>query len=320
MPSWPTATRPRALLRTAALLPVLLLAVMATGTCDRGQDESARTPAAAIRVTDDAGRIVALDVPAQRIISLVPAQTDILLELGAGSRLIARTDFDTQPELRSLPSTGNALTPNIEWIAAQQPDLVISWADAQSRSVVSRLGDLGIATYASAVESIADVERSIERLGVLTGRAAAADSVVDAMRAGRTAVERAVAGRRRPGVFYVIGLEPTMAAGPGTFVDEAIDIAGGRNVFSDAHGRWPLVSMEEVVRRDPDVIVLGVGRTAEEADSLIARLREMPGWRELAAVRHGRVHWADPHLFNRPAPSIIQATRRLAAMFFPDAP
>ncbi|MGH7443443.1 MAG: ABC transporter substrate-binding protein [Longimicrobiales bacterium] len=305
----------RNIVRGLASLALVCLIACDAGDAGRDATPSARPP---IVVTDDAGRAVALDSPAARIISLVPAQTDVLLALGARDRLIARTAFDTQPELAALPSTGNALTPNIEWIAAQQPDLVVSWADAQSRSVVARLSELGIATYASAVETLADIEASVQRLGTLTGRTQAADSIVRAMRAERAAIERAVARRPRPRVFYIIGLDPTMAAGPGTFVHEALQVAGGENVFADASSRWPLVSMEEVVQRDPEVIVLGIAATDAAADSLIARLRTQPGWRELSAFRTARVHRVDPSVFNRPAPSVTQAMRTLADLFHPE--
>jgi ABC-type Fe3+-hydroxamate transport system substrate-binding protein len=291
--------------------------LIAVALCAACRDAAPRAPAsqpAPIEVADDAGRTVRLNAPAERILSLVPAQTGILLELGVRERLIARTAFDVQPELAGLPSIGNALTPNLEWIAARQPDLVISWADAQSRSVVARLAQLGIAAYASSVESIDDIERSVQRLGALTGRTHAADSIVARMRARLDSVRGDVARYQRRGVLYVIGIDPTMAAGPHTFVDEAITIAGGDNVFADAAGRWPLVSMEEIVRRDPDVIVLATTPDRAAADALIARLRTDPGWRDLRAVQNGRVYWADPALFNRPAPSVADAARALALM------
>lgn len=274
----------------------------------------------AIVVVDDAGDTLRLDAPATRIVSIVPAQTEILLALGTGDRIIARTDFDTQPELAHLPSTGNGLTPNVEWLAAQRPDLVISWADAQSRSVVARLSALGIPAYASSVETISDIVRSIERLGALTGRAAAADSIVRGIRDTLAAVERDVARRTRPRVMYAIGVDPLMVAGPGTFVHEALTIAGGDNIFGDTRAGWPVVSIEEVIRRDPDVIVVGLGRTRAEADSLIARLSDTPGWRELRAVREARIHWADPYRFNRPSPDIGGNARRLAAMLVEGGP
>ncbi len=161
---------------------------------------------------------------------------------------------------------------------------------------------------------IDDITGSIARLGALTGRNAAADSIVRALRDGLDTVARQVAGRARPRVLYVIGVEPLMVAGPGTFVHEALTIAGGDNVFADARQRWPAVSIEQVVQRDPDVIVLGTGRTAAEADSLIARMQQAPGWRELNAVRNGRVHWADPYEFNRPSPGLARTTARLAEL------
>ena len=293
---------------------VLSLALLTafTAACDApAADDVAPS---AIVVVDDVADTVRLAAPAQRVVSMVPAQTQILLSLGAGDRIIARTDFDTQLELADLPSTGNGLTPNVEWIASQQPDLVISWADAQSRSVVVRLSSLGIPAYASAVETVDDIIRSVERLGALTGTNAAADSIVRSIRAGMDSVERSVAGLPRPSVMYVIGLDPLMVAGPGTFVHEAITTAGGDNVFSDAGQRWPVVSIEEVIRRDPAVIIFGLGRTAAEADVAMERLSEQPGWRELSAVRAGRMHWADPYEFNRPSPGIARTTDQMAEM------
>ncbi len=114
--------------RHAAFVLALLVAAF-TAACDAPAADD--RVASAIVVVDDAGDTVRLAAPARRIVSLVPAQTEVLLALGVTDRIIARTDFDTQPAIRHLPSTGNGLMPNVEWIAAQRPDLVISWADAQ---------------------------------------------------------------------------------------------------------------------------------------------------------------------------------------------
>lgn len=298
--------------RTGRRFILAALAVLPAAACE---SPAARDMApVTIVVTDDVGDTLRLAAPARRVLSVVPAQTEILLALGAGERLIARTDFDTQPELGHLPSTGNGLTPNVEWIAARRPDLVVSWADAQSRSVVSRLAVLGIPAYASSVESIEDILQSVERLGMLTGRNAAADSITRHIREELDAVERSVAGRPRQRVMYVIGLDPLMVAGPGTFVHEALTIAGGDNIFGDTRAHWPVVNIEEVIQRNPAVIILGLGLNAREADDLIARLGSRPGWRELSAMRSGRVHWADPYRFNRPSPDIAANARRLAEM------
>jgi iron complex transport system substrate-binding protein len=264
---------------------------------------------AAIRVVDDAGRPVVLAAPARRVISLIPAQTEVILRLAGPAVLVARTRWDTDPALAALPSVGNALTPSVEWLTARRPDLVIAWPDAQSRDVVSRLEDVGVPVYASRVESVADVRTMIRRLGVLLDRTAAADSLDAAITAELEYVRRLVAGRPQRSVLYLLNADPPMAAGPGTYVDELIRLAGGRNVFADLRQLWPQVALEEIIARQPDVII----RPSERAlDDPVAGLAGRPGWRDLKAVRTGRVHAVDPDLYNRPGPRVGAAARGLA--------
>lgn len=285
---------------------------------ERVAGTGARTEvASAIEVVDDAGRTVRLDAPARRILSLIPARTDLLLAIGAADRLIARTRYDDDPRLAHLPSLGDALTPSVEWIAAEQPDLVIAWPDTRSRDVVHRLIELGIPVYGSRVESLDDVNRAIGHVGQLLGLEARADSIAHAIRATHDRVRAAVARRDRPGVLYLIGLDPVMAAGPGTFIDELIGIAGGRNIFADAGALWPQISLEEIVRRDPALIVMASDDVA--AGDLAERLAARAGWRDIAAVRTGRVYRVDPATFNRPGPSVGPAAAALARLLHPGA-
>jgi len=287
-----------------------MLAAVLLGTgCTR--DDGARDGAApaAIRVVDDAGRTVALEAPARRVISLIPAQTDLVLLLAGADVLLARTQWDLDPRLAHLPSIGNALTPSVEWLAAQRPDLVIAWPDAQSRDVVQRLGDIGIPVYASRVESIDEIRSMVQRLGTLLGAAARADSVIAAFDAELDAVRADVAGKPVQRVLYLLAADPPTAAGPGTFVDELIRVAGGGNVFSDVSQLWPQVSLEEIVRRQPDVII----RPSENAlEDPLNGIAGQPGWRELRAVQQRRVFAVDPYFYNRPGATVGQAARGLA--------
>src|SRR5690606_4460042 len=130
-------------------------AASATG-CGRERSGSA-PPDSEIAVIDDAGRTVALDSAARRVISMIPAQTGIVAILSGPDALVARTRWDLDPRLAHLPSIGNALTPSVEWLVARRPDLVIAWPDAQSRDVVQRLDDIGIPVYASRVESVTQI-------------------------------------------------------------------------------------------------------------------------------------------------------------------
>lgn len=302
-------------LRRRIPLFAILAAVVPAAGCraDRGRTDAAAAP---IAVTDDTGHEVVLAEPAGRVISLVPARTDLILALGAEDRLVARTVFDDDPRIGRLPSIGDALSPSVEWLAAQQPDLVIAWPDAGSRSVVSRLEALGVPVYASRVETLAELRQAIADVGRLLGLEAGADSVRDRLDAALQTVRAAVQGRPRPRVLYLIGLDPPVAAGPGTFVQELIEAANGDNVMADAAMRWPQVSLEHVLSGSADVLIIASERPRP---ALLAELRRRPGWRDLEPVREGRVHVVDADLFNRPGPALADAIVSLAAILHPDA-
>ncbi|MGH7506196.1 MAG: ABC transporter substrate-binding protein, partial [Longimicrobiales bacterium] len=167
------SSRPLTLEQLSATTPMrarprawsLLATVLVAGAC--GGEPPAI--AAAIQVVDDGGDTVRLDAPARRIASLIPAQTDIILALGAADRLIVRTEWDVDPRVADVASVGNALAPSVEWLVVQSPDLVIAWTDEQSRTAVARLRGLGIAVYASRMQTVADVERNVQRVGTLLG-------------------------------------------------------------------------------------------------------------------------------------------------------
>lgn len=267
-------------------------------------------------MVDDANREVRVAHPPERVISLLPSVTDLLVALGAQHRLVGRTDDDRDRRLSHLPSVGRGLTPNLETVTALRPELVITWPDEVSRSIVAQLNVLGIPTYSAAAQSLGDVTRTARRLGVLLGMEAAADSLVNALDAQLDAVRTAVAGRERPRVFYAVWNDPPMTAGPRTFIHELIRIGGGRNIFADARGLWPQVSLEEVVYRRPDVLILP---RADNQPLDLERLRAAPGWRDIEAVRAGRIFVVNASLFNRPGPRVGEAARRLAGLLHPAA-
>ena len=265
---------------------------------------------------DDAGRTVSLARPAARVVSLIPAQTEVIALLAGPSVLVARTQWDADPALAHLPSTENALSPSVEWLAALQPDLVIAWPDQSARTVIERLEAIGIPVYASAVETLADVDTMIARFGVLLGRERAADSLRARLHAELDAVRARVAGRTRPSVLYAVSIDPPMPATNATYLGELVELAGGHNVFGELRTLWPQVSLEEVVRRDPEVIIRPV---EDPRQDVLALLRRRPGWRELRAVREGRVYAVDVNLLNRPGARLGGAAEVLARVIHPGA-
>ena len=264
-------------------------------------------PAHAVSVTDDEGRTVSLPAPARRVFSVIPSLTEAIVEIDPGV-LVARTRFDRSPEVAHLPSLGGAIQPNLEALAGLKPDLVIAWSASPQLTVAERVDALGIPVYRAELQTIADVRSHLGRLGTLLGLEQRAGVLVDSLDAGLESVAEAVEGRELVSVYYSVWHDPPQTTGPGTFIDEVIRHAGGRNVFGDAGRQWPRVSVEAIVRRDPDALV--IARHSPQAAG--APWLEGPGWRDLRAVQTGRYLIVDGDLFNRPGPHVAAAARRLA--------
>ena len=321
----------------------LLLAALPLGACDAGSpggDEAASgsdvglseggagpsggdeaappadAEAAPEPVRDDDGRRVALDEPAERVVSLVPSATDLLVAMDGKERLVARTRHDQDPRLADIPSVGTGLEPNLEAVAALDPDLVVAQKDARARAAVEPLEVLGIPVYVAEAGELEDLQRHSRQMGGLVGLEERADSLAHAIQGELEEVAARVEGADPVDVLYILHPDPPFTTGSGTYLHEVIEAAGGANVFGDVEREWPEVSMEAVVRRDPDVVVASRGH--EEGGAEEDWLRERSGWRSVPAVEAGRVLTVDPDLFNRPGPRVGEAARVLARFLHPD--
>lgn len=272
-------------------------------------------PATAGTVVDDFGRNVILAQPPDRIVALVPSVTDLILALGEGDRLVARTRYDTDPRLANLPVVGGGLDPNIESIVGLRPDLVVAWPSAD-QPLVGHLEAAGITVYGAGSHSLEDQVRHTLQLGQLLGVSARAESLLATQDSTLAQLARAVIDAPVTTALYVAWHDPPMTTGPGTFVDSIMTLARARNVFHDTDGEWPQVNMEEIVARDPDVLIIPVASTSDSV--AIAWVDQTPGWRDLRAVRSGRVLLVDSELFSRPGPRIVEAANQLVRQLHPD--
>lgn len=262
------------------------VAACATGACERA------VPGPAPAVRDDYGHAV---VPgaARRIISLNPATTEMLFAMGAGSRVVGRTTWDVYPDsARLILDMGPGLRPNLEVVLAAKPDLVILYASADNRSAADRLRSLGVTTLAVKNDSIGDLARTLRLLGIATGDSARAVTVSDSVRATLRRVRAATAGRARPSAFWYIWDSPLITIGRGSYMSELLEIAGARNLYDDIARPSPAVTLEDVVRRNPDVVIAGPDGTRN--------LRGDARWRALPAVAAGRIVVADTALVAKP--------------------
>lgn len=291
------------------------LAVFALTGCEAGRRASVATGA----VVDDRGRLHDVTAPRTRIVSLIPAVTETLVAIGAADRLVARTRYDDAPEVAALPSVGGGIDPSLEFLAALAPELVVLWASGGSGArLEDRLDEVGVEWYGAALETVEDFRRHAGNLGRLVGLAERADSMIAHMDEQLEGAAGSWAGGDPVKVVYVVQADPPMTVGPGTFLDSVLAAAGAVNAFGDLRGNWPLVSMEEVVRRDPDYVVVpvpGYGTPAaapDYRDPAAERLAARPGWSAVPAVSAGRVISVDASLFGRPGPRMGEAALYLA--------
>ena len=302
----------RSVLAVPRLAPFLLLAACAhvdAPPAARAESAAASQAAASVDVSDGGGRHLHLAHPARRIVSMLPSGTEMLQSLGARDRIVGRTDYDKSLDMATLPTIGGGLTPNIEAIVALKPDVVLIWesgkADDPIRSALERAG---IAVYGMATRDTTDVFRTLADLARLTARDSAGAALASRLRGELAAVRASTSGRAAPSVLFLLWGDPPMTSGPATFVSQLIGIAGGRTAFPELTRDWTQLSVEQVVRRNPDVIVLPTGETST---ATLAQMRAAPGWRDLRAVREDRIVRLDADLVNRPGPHMGEAARAL---------
>jgi iron complex transport system substrate-binding protein len=274
-----------------------------------------RAPGTAAAVTDDWDRTLPPAAPAARIVSLAPASTELAFALGLGDRLVGRTTWCDYPDAAArVPDVGNGIGPNVEAIAAQRPDLVLLYASEANRQALARLEALGIRVAVLKLDLAGDVRRAARIVGVLAGVAGAADSLIAAFDSAlaRAAARDSGAPAPRPPLRVYVDVEgnPPITIGAGSYLSEIIAAAGGMNVFDDIRGGSGQVSLEALVTRDPDVILVLASDTTR-----VPRLDHRPGWRTVRAVRLGRILSLDGSLYGRPSPRMPEAVARLASRF-----
>lgn len=291
-------------------LPTLFWVPMAQGV---GVASAAPVPSDGFPVTvvDDTGyRLEVTKAPA-RIVSLAPSNTEILFSLGLGDRLVGVTSACDYPEAAAKIDKIGDYNINVEAVVAKRPDLVVAQSDLQM-PVVEKLRELGIPVIAVAPQTMDEVFASMEMIGDAAGEGVRARKVVASLQARVAAVEKAVAGlpeSEKPVVFVEIWNDPLMTAGSGTFVDDLVRRAGGRNLAGKVEG-WPQISPELVIASKPDAIILTCFNKAE--------VMERRAWQRIPALVNDAVYELVPDLLVRPAPRLVDGLESLAALFHPD--
>jgi iron complex transport system substrate-binding protein len=280
---------------------IVLLATLAAGSA-RAAD---RFPLA---MEDDRGVVVRLPAPPRRVVSLAPSLTEIVFLLGRDGSLVGVTRFCNVPAAASgLPKIGGVSDPDVERIVALSPDLVLCTTDGNPREKVRALEEMGIPCFAVSPQDLEAVFTAIERIGVLLGAADRGRAEAEALRRRAKRASPSVRDAEKPAALFVVSTVPIIAAGAGTFMDELVRLAGGRNAAARFPGRYPRLSVEGLVAARPDVIFVAGMAGVERFPPEVAR------WVEVPAFRDGAVITLDGDLVTRPGPRLVVALERVSA-------
>jgi iron complex transport system substrate-binding protein len=261
---------------------------------------------------DELGRTVEVPDHPHRVICLIPSVVDIIYSMGAGADVVAISDFTKYPkEALQKPSIGLPLSPSMEAIVAQHPDLVLGSGDLNVLESAASLQRLGIPVFMVDPHGVDGIYASILSIGKVLNREADAAALVARLRARVEVVKTRVAGKSKLRVLMAIWYDPVMTIGKKAFIGDLIEAAGGRSVTDDIAQEWPEVSLESIVSRQPDAILFikGSKLTAEE-------LKTRPGWEHVKAVQQGRVYYVDDRI-QYPSPVAFDALEDLAKQFHP---
>jgi len=262
------------------------------------------------RESDDFGDAIASGAPPARIVSLNPATTDLLFALGAGHRMVGRTHWDLYPDsAKAVADLGTGLRPNVEAVLAVRPDLVVLYASQDNRNAARQLRAAGVNTISLKIDHIADFHRASRLLGRIVGDSARGATVSDSVARTIDRVKAATRHLPRRRVFWHIWDAPLITIAAGSYMTELITIAGGENIYGEMPDPSPTVSIEDVLKRDPEYIVTG----PEGA----MKIRVDPRWATAPAVRAGRVLVADTTLVGRPSVRLGEAAASLANLLHP---
>lgn len=290
---------------TKKLVSLFLALVMALSLT------AAFAESAAVTVTDMAGREIALDAPATKVVALTASDCEILAALGAEDTLVGRGEYCDYPEsILEVPAVQSGADTNLEQIIALEPQVVIMAKMAQTEEQVAALEEAGIRVVVSDAQDIEGVYTAIRLIGALVGRNDEAEVMVADMQSAFADIAAKSENTGKTVYFEVSPLQWGLwTAGKGTFMDELATLCGLTNAFADVEG-WAEISEEQVLERDPDYIVT-ISMYYGEGPTPVEEIKSRAGWEGLKAVQNDAILNADSNEISRPGPRLKDAAETL---------
>lgn len=265
---------------------------------------------------DEAGRRVDIPASPRRIVSLAPSITETLFALGLDREVVGVTMLSTYPEAaRSKPRVGTFINISLERVVSLSPDLVIGTADGNRTGTVEQLERVGIPVYIVNPRSCEEIFRMTLNIGGITGRVNQAEAVVADLRKRIDRVASLLKGLPEPNVFFQIGINPIITVGKDTLHNELIRRAGGVNVYEDASARYPRCGIEDIIARNPDIIIISSMKRGGD----FLHIRDgWKKWKTLTAVRDDRIHIIEADIVDHASPRIVDGLEKMARIIHPD--
>ena len=264
---------------------------------------------------DDAGRKLFLAKHPKRIISLAPSITEILFAIGLDEEIVGVTEFCDYPEKAKEKTVVGYAKPNIESIVALQPDLILAPKSFMRVDLLKKLEQLKVPTFILEPHTVEEIMAHIKLLGRMVGRAETANEQISLLRKDMTSLLELLKGRGRPSLLYVLNSDPLITVGPGSFIHHLIELAGGRNAAEEATTPYPRLTMEEVLRQNPDILLFPVGQFEGISQ---AEQDQWKRWETITAVKEGKLFQVPSDLLNRPGPRIIEGLKQLVRVLHPN--
>ena len=294
-------------MRITALFTAFLLLLFAAGGVS------------AVTITDDLGVTVTIENPPERIVSLSPANSEILFALGLDEKIVGVTEYCTYPEAAlSKEKIGGFSTVNIEKVSVLNPDLIVA-ADGNSEETVAHLRELGFTVITINADTIDTTLDDILLLGKATGADDEAEALVSSMKEDLAEIAEKTSAEEKPTILHCMWTDPLWVSGSATFQDEMITAAGGVNAAAD-EGGWVALTMEKFLTMNPDIIVVdsGNGMGVGADDALRDFFLKDPRMQSLSAVQNEQVYVVNADIIDRGGPRIVEGVEALAEIAHPD--
>ena len=265
---------------------------------------------------DDAGRKLYLAKVPTRIVSLAPSITEMLFALGLDEQIVGVTEFCDYPAAAKSKAKIGYSNPSVEALVALRPDLVLAPQEFLRPDLQAKLEQLKVPTFVLEARTLEAVPLQIQTLGKLLERSPEANGVAQTIRRRVEEIQARIKSFPPRRVLYILNSHPLITVGPGSYIHQMIGLAGGINVAARAGVAYPRLSLETVLKEDPEVLVFPVGEVESVSPGEQQQWRQ---WNSLSAVKQQRFHEVSSNLLNRPGPRIVEGLEQLARAIHPEA-